>query len=178
MKRNVLLILLFLTVSVSAQESNQEATTAATPDLYKHEIGGSYGLFPPIGLTPIFDVYSFSLINLNLKYYYNFNRNNAIGGTLTTLIAPNKKVNSNVGVMLSPQILYKITYLREKIVAIYSSISIGVQIAVGYYVFIAYQVDILGISIGKKHNLIIELGYGTQGIFKLGYNYKFNKKIK
>lgn len=37
----------------------------------------------------------------------------------------------------------------------------------------AFHITFLGLQLGKKNAFNIELGYGTQGEIKLGYNYYF-----
>ena len=40
-------------------------------------------------------------------------------------------------------------------------------------IFPSGQLTLLGISIGKRNNGNIELGYGTQGVLKMGYSLRF-----
>ena len=40
-------------------------------------------------------------------------------------------------------------------------------------IFPSGHLTLLGVSLGKRNNVNIELGYGTQGILNVGYRLKF-----
>lgn len=100
--------------------------------------------------------------------------------------------NSNVH-HLTFQIGYSVRYFKREAVSLYSSIyggfvlsSIG-RIAVDpsnedelqynpnniCLFHPAFHLTILGVRLGRKNAAHFELGFGTQGVFNFGYNYKF-----
>ena len=92
------------------------------------------------------------------------------------------------------QINYRYTYYRENNVSLYSGIYVGLtecfrdknitpkrthEYLLGtvsnarYYFGYAMHINAFGVEIGKQFAYIAELGFGTQGVLKVGFRYKF-----
>ena len=86
---------------------------------------------------------------------------------------------------------YRFTYYNKNALSLYTGIHVGVGLGfierklllpaeynLGFnsYAFLGMQLTALGIEVGKTHAFISELGFGVQGIIKVGYRYKFNSK--
>jgi hypothetical protein len=168
------IIVLLLTANIFAQE-----ITSSPPkvEMLKHEVGLSIGMIPEILVWPVF-TYS-----LNFEYMYNINNKHSIGCVLSgTTYFLGESGFLPVGYLqkkseffwwVAPQIKYKMIYHTSIYCSLYFSLSGGVQIP---NLAFAYQFNPIGITIGSKHAANIELGYGTQGIVKIGYRYQFNSK--
>jgi len=188
-------ILLFRLFVVSAQDNsnsdNYRENSASEQHFYKHEIGVSCGLFA----TPIIiPTYHGLFPSLNLSYYYNFNKHHAIGVTLSSFYGGvyyfkeyHQVYNFQFeGIILSPQINYRVSYCQKKAISLYSVLSLGWKIPIGFKdnwvvetmaTFPALHVTLIGMRIGnQKDALNIEVGYGTQGSVILGYTHKFSSK--
>jgi len=157
----------------------------------KHEIGVSWGG----GATPlIIPMYHGLFPSLNLSYYYNFNKYHAIGVTLSSFYGGvyyfkeyHQVYNFQFeGIILSPQINYRVSYCQKKIISLYSVLSLGWKIPIGFKdnwvvdamaPFPTVHVTFIGMRIGNQQDaLTIEVGYGTQGSVILGYTHKFSSK--
>ncbi|MDR2868582.1 MAG: hypothetical protein LBV46_03465 [Bacteroidales bacterium] len=174
MKKLTLSIIAFLLVTnMFAQEITAPASALSIP---KHEIGASIGMIPVFLYLPVF-TYS-----VNFDYNYNFNKNHSIGLSLSgTMYFLGKgflptgyggKDSKSIW-WIAPQLKYRMSYYHSVLVSLYFSATIGI---VAPFLMAAYQLNLFGISIGKTHNTFVEIGYGTQGIVKIGYSYKFNSK--
>lgn len=141
--------------------------------------------------------------SFTLNYHYNITQLHAVGiqstwafRHITTsptdnpyqsptvpLIKATKRENhfyNSLNIFWSCQASYRISFKRFPTCSLYSVCSLG---------FILYLMDeqwkdspillpsghltLLGISLGKKNNGNIELGYGTQGTLKIGYSINF-----
>ena len=141
--------------------------------------------------------------SFTFHYYYNITRLHAVGiqstlafrhiTTLPTdnpyhepyspLIKTAKRKNqpyNSLNAFWSLQASYRITFKRYTACSLYAGCSLG---------FTLYLMDeqwkecpvilpsghltVFGVSFGKRNNANIELGYGTQGVLNLGYNYRF-----
>ena len=131
---------------------------------------------------------------LNLHYSYHFNRFHSIIVTGNWFImqhesssyswTPLLKYHHLVGL----QVGYGITYYTKGIVSLYSTANVGFVVDLGTPGVFAYsylvgglrpeiwpefQVCLLGIRLGKANAANFELGFGTQGMLKIGYDYRF-----
>ena len=170
-----------------------EKTNISERSFYKHDIGVSCGLFAAPIIIPM---YHGLFPSLNLSYYYNFNKHHAIGITLSSFYGGvyyfkeyHKDYNFLFeGIILTPQISYRISYCQKKIISLFSAVSLGWKIPIGIKdnwaidemaTFPAIHVSIIGMRIGNQQDAFtVEIGYGTQGSVILGYTHKFinNKK--
>ena len=186
----VLIATFLLTLQSFAQKNETPAPLQSQPDFLKHEIGVSYGLFATPIIIPILQA---TLPNFNLSYYYNINEHHAVGVTLSTWIPIT--YNSYYGqwlypdgVVLTPQVNYRISYHQKKIINLYSIVSLGWKIPIGLkdnwvledmMPFPAVHVTFIGMRIGNHQDAgTVEIGYGTHGIIVLGYSHKFKNKAK
>lgn len=131
---------------------------------------------------------------LNLHYSYHFNQIHSIIVTGNWFImqhesfsyswTPLLKYHHLVGL----QVGYGITYYTKGIVSLYSTANVGFVVDLGtpgvfasdYRVYglrpeiwPEFQVCLLGIRLGKANAANFELGFGTQGMLKIGYDYRF-----
>lgn len=85
----------------------------------------------------------------------------------------------------SVQFGYNVHYYTTEKVTLYSSLFVGFTTYYygdlypvedkhsGYSFAPSLHVNFLGLSVGKNNAATFELGYGTQGVLKFGYNYRF-----
>ena len=131
---------------------------------------------------------------LNLHYSYHFNRFHSIIVTGNWFVmqyesnsyswTPLLKYHHLVGL----QVGYGITYFTKGVVSLYSTANVGFVVDLGTPgVFVPsylvgglrpeiwpeFQVCLLGIRLGKANAANFELGFGTQGMLKIGYDYRF-----
>lgn len=137
------------------------------------------------------------------NYFYNITRFHAIGiqstlafrhittsytdnpyqepvSPLIKTLGRNNDVNNSLNVFWTWQASYHITFKRYASCSLYSGCSLGFTL---YFmdkqwkndlvIFPSGHLTLFGISLGKRNNGNIELGYGTQGILKMGYSIKF-----
>lgn len=79
------------------------------------------------------------------------------------------------------QASYRITFKRYPVCTLYAGVSLGFTLYLRDEQWKGEQpvilpsghLTLLGISLGKRNNGNIELGYGTQGTLKMGYSIKF-----
>jgi hypothetical protein len=169
--------MLFFVTGKAQSENNIMPLNAEKPSFYKHEIGVSYGALPSEILVPVFNEVYLAALTLNLEYKYNINKRHAVVGSFTyhqTFILENNLY------FIAPLIGYEYTYFMNNDFAIYFRIGVGYQWLFAddpSHLFrpysLAYQISPLCISIGNKHNLDLGFGFGTQGVFRIGYKYKF-----
>ena len=141
--------------------------------------------------------------SFTFNYYYNMTQFHAVGiqSTLafrhiTTLPTDNpyqepyspliktlKRENqpsNSLNAFWALQTSYRITFKRYPVCTLYSGCSLGFTL---YFmdehwkgdlvIFPSGHLTLLGVSLGKRNNGNIELGYGTQGILNVGYRLKF-----
>jgi len=131
---------------------------------------------------------------LNLHYSYHFNRFHSIIVTGNWFVmqhesnsyswTPLLKYHHLVGL----QVGYGITYFTKGVVSLYSTANVGFVVDLGtpggfvpsYLVgglrpeiWPEFQMCLLGIRLGKANAANFELGFGTQGMLKIGYDYRF-----
>ena len=79
---------------------------------------------------------------------------------------------------------YRFTYFNRNNISLYTALHFGVALGVierkllfseepATYFVTALQITGLGIEAGYPHAFISELGFGAQGLIKIGYRYKF-----
>jgi hypothetical protein len=194
-KNSLLFFLLIGIFTAQAQNSmDSEKTNTVVQSFYKHEIGVSCGLFAAPLVIPM---YHGLFPSLNLSYYYNINKYHAIGVTLSSFFEGvyyfrprHQHYNFQItGIILTPQINYRISYCQKKIISLYSLVSLGWKIPIGgkefrddmFFLeanyFPAVHVTFMGMRIGNQQDAAtIEVGYGTHGSIILGYSHKFMSK--
>ncbi|HOF15813.1 MAG TPA: hypothetical protein PLF32_03240 [Bacteroidales bacterium] len=128
----------------------------------------------------------------SLEYKYNFTSRHALGFTASW--ACRKTINRNwlrtntfIDNYLVTQVGYRFTYKHFEKLSLYSAIYFG---ATFYYEDIymitgikksnfctvpSMHLTLLGISVGNKNAGNFEIGFGTQGMIKAGYCYRFGK---
>ena len=146
-------------------------------------------------------MYHFGSYSLN--YNYHFNSINSIGTSLSWVGRHIERYEWTKGDTingsgwlhyLTLQLNYRCTYYRKNVISLYFGIHCGIVLCARdkdilyketqhqllattsnnpYYVNPAFHFNAFGIDIGTKHILNTEIGIGTQGIFKIGYKYKF-----
>jgi hypothetical protein len=144
--------------------------------------------------------------SLNLEYYYNFNKKHSIGAAFSVTsdcfnqhkwrsitnhyVGSENTYESEKGAaFFSIQLGYRFTFFSKNNISLYSSVFSGLGIRVISFHNIYYDriglsekylltghLTFLGMTIGKKNCVNIELGLGAQGILQIGYKYKFNSK--
>ncbi|MDR3046295.1 MAG: hypothetical protein LBU51_01620 [Bacteroidales bacterium] len=176
------IIVLLLTANIFAQEITSSPPKA---EMLKHEVGVSIGAISVFAHIPIVTP------AINFSYYYNFNAKHSLGClfSIVPFYGGNAWLQDNAGCWFAPELSYRFTYYRSTVCSFYLAVSVGAQLGftsalehgninANGFIFapVGYQLDLFGIKIGKIHSTIIELGYGTQGIIKIGYKYNFNSK--
>lgn len=133
--------------------------------------------------------------SLTFNYQYYFTKKHSIGFTAswlgrhissytmkpTTSEIINAKGWDNI---FSLCINYRFTYYSKEAVSLYTGVHLGFGMGFierkllfesesSFYALPALQITGFGIEAGKKHAFIAELGFGCQGLMKIGYRYKF-----
>lgn len=154
-------------------------------------------------LCPFFERQPVLSGSVNLQYHYYFNKHNALDIDVSWAMYKHHKMiavenrykyGSEHLHFISAQIGYSIHYLHKEKVTLYSSVYLGGTI---YYIgtlwdyydiqtgeFIgatspvmtlkpALHINFIGIRVGKHNAADFELGFGTQGVLKFGYSYRF-----
>jgi hypothetical protein len=126
----------------------------------------------------------YAAMNINLNYYYSINKIHSIGAGISFFNDMSPDLKFPNGLIVSPQINYRIIFYNIKNVSLFSSLSLGWRISSKYYrkglesiglsSIPTIHVTALGIKIGSlKDALTIEFGYGTKGMFTVGYMHNF-----
>ncbi len=137
-----------------------------------------------------FDVYLIG--TFSLEYKYNFTSRHALGFTASW--ACRKITDSNwlrtdtfIDNYLVTQVGYRFTYKRFKKLSLYSAFYAGatfyykdIYMTTGikksnFWAMPSAHLTLLGISVGNKNAGNFEIGFGTQGMIKAGYCYRFGK---
>ncbi|MCX2681992.1 hypothetical protein OOZ15_18720 [Galbibacter sp. EGI 63066] len=177
----ILLLALVGVVNVNAQEKNEIRVSLS--DAIPLEL--SYGLaksFESIldGEGSDFEIATFGMLNLN--YQRSITDRIKVGAGVSYLKFQDKKGNSKDNdlnyLAFMPQFEY--TYLKSGILELYGNTSAGV---VGLFYKIenknetdfgfAYQVNPIGIRVGKKIGGFAEVGCGFKGFVNVGIDFKF-----
>lgn len=148
-------------------------------------------------ITYPWDLKSFLIGSFNFEYNHNFTRLHGFGcsGTyafrdicyLKGLDREGTQWDTITGKdhYLNLQVHYRITYKRYEKLTLYCSVHVGATLyfqgchykdpttASNFWACPAVHVTLLGMNIGKKNAGNIEVGLGTQGVFKIGYSYRF-----
>ncbi len=126
--------------------------------------------------------------SFNIRYFYNFNSKYSLGvcgvyslKKIEDLLSTEYGVNIHV---YSLFISNKFTYINKSNFSVYSSIGIGInytnELSISdrfsftegtNYIFPDIQICLLGLNFAKSKILNMEIGYGAQGIFKVGVNF-------
>lgn len=133
--------------------------------------------------------------SLTANYQYHIKKKHSIGGTFSWLgrYITNYTRNQETGEIIDAKgwdnsfslcANYRFTYYNKNAVSLYTALHLGITIVQiekklllasekSAYCMAALQVTGLGIEAGKTHAFIAELGFGCQGLLKVGYRYKF-----
>ena len=141
--------------------------------------------------------------SVNLQYHHYFNKYNALDIDVSwamykhhNMIAVENqyKYGNEYLHFISAQIGYSIHFLHKEKVTLYSSVYLGgtiyyigtlwdhYDIQTGEFIMAvspvmtlkpALQINFIGIRVGKHNAANFELGFGTQGVLKCGYSYRF-----
>ena len=165
-----------------------------TGDLLSHRYHSHYSGGK---ITYPWDLKSFLIGAFNFEYNHNFTRLHGFGcsGTyafrdicyLKGLDHEGTRWDTITGKdhYLNLQVHYRITYKRYEILTLYCSVHVGATLyfqgchykdpttASSFWACPAVHVTLLGMNIGKKNAVSIEIGVGTQGVCKIGYTYRF-----
>ncbi|NLJ82462.1 MAG: hypothetical protein GX330_04985 [Bacteroidales bacterium] len=132
---------------------------------------------------------------LTINYQYHFTKKHSLGfattwlGRYVTNYTARAKFEETIDAkgwdnVFSFYSNYRFSYFSKENLSIYTGICIGLAVNViqrklllsteknAYYV-LAFQATGFGIEAGKKHCYVGELGFGSQGVIKMGYKYKF-----
>lgn len=148
--------------------------------------------------TTITDTDESGTPNIGLAYLYHFNRWLSVGANLNyqrlkteysikkadNLTEVAKANRTITAIMLLPEVHF--TYLNKPVVQLYGQIGLG---AVMYFVHksssaqpyddhsalpvFAFQIDPIGVRVGKKYAGFFQLGFGFKGIATLGFSARF-----
>jgi hypothetical protein len=197
MKKFILLVfvsivlLLFMTISVFAQESQ----SPTTPKFKKHSFQVSFGAFPIVGVTTFFLAiepnpspayyvrnstgYGLLVGSFNLEYNYQFASKFSTGYALSySMIKTRITNNTRYYNIFCHQLFLKYQYYKSTNISLYSSLYLGLALglAVEYPGVDFFTSKLLNVNshvcfIGAKfkNNVLLEFGLGNQGIFKFGY---------
>lgn len=141
--------------------------------------------------------------SVNLQYHCYFNKYNALDLDVSWAMYKHHKMEAveNMYAYRSPYLHfisvmlgYSVHYFTTEKISLYSSVYVGGTVYCIGSLWMNYNsqtatyeigkspvmtlkgamhVNILGIRIGKRNAANIELGFGTQGVLKIGYNYQF-----
>lgn len=131
--------------------------------------------------------------SLNLNYNYRINKLHAIGATVSWTRNKRKPIQYDNDFYtkdfynyLTLGIRYALFYYNTDKLSIYSAINACLTLYFAGYEFRPYEpnvtsrracvawpdyhIGLLGVRVGQKHAATFELGFGTMGIFQVGYN--------
>ena len=165
---------------------------------YKYEpfIGNSYvhttvdntllGHYSNVGGTKTYLIGVFSI-----EYKYNFNHRHALGITASWACRKIEdyleETKTAIDNYFDLQAGYRFTYKRFEKLSLYSALYAGATFYLqdkelmnddqksNFWVYPSMHIALFGISVGKKNAANFEVGFGTQGLIKVGYCYKFGK---
>lgn len=123
------------------------------------------------------------------NYNYNITHYHAVGVLTTlafrhaTIIPTGQSSSTSLNAVWALQASYRITFKRYAVCSLYAGCSMGFTLYIldkqwqdalfVPHILPSGHITVLGISLGKRNNANIELGYGTQGSFRVGYSAKF-----
>ncbi len=132
---------------------------------------------------------------LTFNYQYHFTKKHSIGFTAswlgryitnyTSKLRTNEVINTkgweNIFTLC---VNYRFTYYHKNTISLYTGIHVGFGLKFieqkllfitekSIYLMPGIQVTGFGIEAGKRHCYVGELGFGSQGVIKMGYRYKF-----
>jgi len=127
----------------------------------------------------------------SMEYKYNFTPRHAAGITATWACRKIEKnmeeINSATDNYFALQAGYRFTYKRFEKLSLYSALYVGATFYLqdkdlmnddqksNFWAYPSMHLTLFGISVGKKNAADFEVGFGTQGLIKAGYCYKFGK---
>lgn len=132
---------------------------------------------------------------LTFNYQYHFTQKHSIGFTASWLgrYISNYTMKPHTGEIVNAKgwdniftlcINYRFTYYTKDAISLYTGIHLGAGIGFierkllfeaegSVYMMPGIQITGFGIEAGKTHAFMTELGFGSQGLIKMGYRYKF-----
>lgn len=128
----------------------------------------------------------------SIDYGYWINEWASVGGTATWVGGIRNYYNPINHQRIDSQELHHVAimsigrfaWLHHGIVQLYSSFALGVGIEMSEsydgralnYAYCAFDVKPLGISVGRRWFGYAEVGYGSRGVFNIGFGYRINSK--
>jgi len=126
--------------------------------------------------------------SFNFSYYYNFSSKYSLGiNGVYSLKKTESLLSTKYGINIHVYSLFisnKFTYINKDNLSLYSSVGIGINYTnrlgkresfsfTGHtnYIFPDIHICLLGLNFAKSKVLNMEIGYGAQGIFKVGVNF-------
>jgi hypothetical protein len=127
----------------------------------------------------------------SMEYKYNFTSRHAAGITVSWACRKRdvhlREIKTGTDNYFVLQAGYRFTYKRFKKLSLYSALYAGATFYLqdkqlmndeqksNFWVYPSLHLTLFGISVGKKNAADFEVGFGTQGLIKVGYCYKFGK---
>ncbi len=127
----------------------------------------------------------------SFEYKYNFNHRHALGITASWACRKRdvhlREIEVGTDNYFALQAGYRFTYKRFEKLSLYSALYAGATFYLqdkelmnddqksNFWVYPSMHIALFGISVGKKNAANFEVGFGTQGLIKVGYCYKFGK---
>lgn len=141
---------------------------------------------------------SFKVGAFNLHYFYNITRKHSLGAVLSTTllnvtIPRSEKTYKGINTYITLNATYRFTYKSFPNIDFYLGVGLGATFGIEakeinefvktvwnndkwtrrFFVGPSVQLTLLGMRVGKANAANIELGFGPEGILKIGYSYKF-----
>jgi hypothetical protein len=127
----------------------------------------------------------------SFEYKYNFNYRHALGIIVSWACRKRDVHLSEIKIgtdnYFALQAGYRFTYKRFEKLSLYSALYAGATFYLqdkdlmnddqksNFWVYPSLHIALFGVSVGKKNAANFEVGFGTQGLIKVGYCYKFGK---
>jgi len=134
---------------------------------------------------------SYLIGTFSFEYKYNFTFRHAMGITASWACRKVEEhleeIKTGIDNYFALQAGYRFTYKRFEKLSLYSALYIGATFYLqdkqlmnddqesNFWGTPSMHLALFGISVGKKNAADFEVGFGTQGLIKVGYCYKFGK---
>ncbi|HPS71270.1 MAG TPA: hypothetical protein PLM70_03395 [Bacteroidales bacterium] len=165
----------------------QEKGNIDNPEYNKHEFSIAIGAVPipasPYNLVLEFltldswfgsDDQYVPMIALDLSYVNNIRKKYGLGVSFSYSLKKSSYciIEGNSLNLFSLFFINKFTYIKKPNFTMYSKASIGIDYYLEEHSFLPdLHLCLIGFSFGQKVAILTEIGYGTQGIFKLGVQF-------
>jgi len=134
---------------------------------------------------------SYLIGTFSFEYKYNFTSRHAFGITASWACRKVEEHLEEIKIGTDNYFVlqagYRFTYKRFEKLSLYSALYAGATFYLqdkelmnddqksNFWVYPSLHLALFGISVGKKNAANFEVGFGTQGMIKVGYCYKFGK---